>query len=329
MSKFPDDEVLSAYLDGELTDTERDEVDAWLKSDPAAQRTLDELRAVRDLVVGLPRQTVGEDLATKVLQLAERRMLSETPAADDATAPQPLSTTAPQRRFLGRRALAWAGLAAAVALFFALSEKEKPGLQPVPQAPQVVERQPAQPAEPRREPPELRPMPGDNRGGIYAAKPQASPPQAVGAAEQPQILLVKCFVRVEAPRNVLDSLLARQRILRDDSERLINSAVDRLGLRSKQQAPRGLTAVGDPSYVYAEATPRQIEGVLEALASRTRDFPALVVEPGQKGQEAWRVYSRGVDAPAPAKRTEAPPTGDQKQPLLLVVQPVRVAAPKK
>lgn len=323
MSKFPDDEVLSAYLDGELSDTERDEVDAWLKADPTARHTLDELRAVRDLVGTLPHQTVGEDLTARVLQLAERRMLSETPASDDAALRPRTATTA--RRFLSRRALAWAGLAVGLALFFAVREREQPGLEPAPQAPapQVVQREPVPTAvEPSREAPMLRTIPGDHKGGIYAAKPED-----VGPAEQGRILLVKCFVRVEAPRNALDSLLARQRIIRDDSERLINSAVDRLGLRTKQVAPHGLTAVGAPSYVYAEATARQIEGVLEALASRARDFPALVVEPGQKGQEAWRAYSRGSEAP-PAAKPAASPTDDQKQPLLLVVQPVQAATPK-
>lgn len=323
MNKPLDDELLSAYLDGELVAPERAGVETWLTSDPAARRTLAELRAVREAVSALPHEQLGEDLTAKVLQLAEHRMLSETPDTEDPPAASPLSP----RRFLGRRAVVWAGLAVAAALLIALSDRERRAPQPAPQgpAPLVTQREPAPATQAPREPPVLRPMPGENKDGIYAAKPQAA-----GSAKQQAILLIKCFIRAEAPRNVLDTLLARQRIVRDESDRLINNAVDRLGLRAKQTPPQGLVAVGDPSYIYAEATARQIEGVLEAIAARARDFPALVVEPGQKGQEAWRAYSRGAESSGKSAAA-APPAADdqQQQPLLLVVQPVKPAAPKK
>jgi anti-sigma factor RsiW len=47
-------ELLSAYLDGELTPAERDQVDAHLESCPACRADLDEERDVRSAVRGLP-----------------------------------------------------------------------------------------------------------------------------------------------------------------------------------------------------------------------------------------------------------------------------------
>jgi serine/threonine protein kinase len=208
------------------------------------------------------------------------------------------------------RGLSLAVLVVVVALTIMLSNREQPGqLASQAPAPLVVHNQPA---------PDLRPMPDESKGGIYAGQVEAP------AAKQKQaILLVKCFLRAEAPRGVLDSLLARQRIIRDEADALINSAVDRFGLRAKQTPPTGLVAVGDPSYVYAEADARQVEGLLAAIASRTGDFPALVVEPGEKGQEAWRAYGHGLGPSAQPPVTT--PSGDAHAtlPILFVVQPVK------
>jgi anti-sigma factor RsiW len=311
MKSLPDDELLSAYLDNELTTPARAEVEAWLASDAEARQTLAELRGVREALAALPRMTVGEDLADSVLQLAERRMLAE-PAADLAQASPPLSWSFSARRMLGRRALTWAGLAVGVALVITVANHE--------QSHQSGVQAPA-PKLANREPPVLRPMPDDSKTGVYAAKPEA-----LAARQEEGILLVKCFVRADAPRAVLDAQLARQRIIRDDSDRLINTAVDRLGLRAKQTPPAGLVAVGDPRYVYAEASTAQINSLLAALASRPRDFLALAIEPGRKDQEAWRAYShvRGVPPQTPA----ASPDAAGRQPVLLVIQPVE-AAPGK
>ncbi len=311
MKNLPDDELLSAYLDEELSAPERAEVEAWLANDADARQTLAELRGVREAVAGLPHIALGEDLSARVLQLAERRMLSE-PAADVEHAPTPEVWSFSARRLLNGRALTWAGLAVGIALVITLANHEQ-AQRPIEQAPL--------PKVAHREPPELRAMPGDNQAGIYAAKPQTA-----GTQQEHGILLVKCFVRAEAPRTALDSQLARQRILRDESDRLINSAVDRLGLRAKQAPPTGLVAVSDPRYVYAEASAAQIDGLLAALATHPRDFLALTIEPGQKDQEAWRGYSHGLDASAPTVGPSADALA--KHPMLLVVQPVRTAAEK-
>jgi hypothetical protein len=69
------EEILSAYVDGELTDQERAEVEHWLESSPGARERLEDFRGLSRLFATLPRTEVPEEFPAKVLQLAERRML--------------------------------------------------------------------------------------------------------------------------------------------------------------------------------------------------------------------------------------------------------------
>ena len=76
MNDVPKNELLSAYLDDELTAVEQAEVERLLAADPAARQTLDELRALSATLQALPRQKLGEDLSPQVLRVVERRMLT-------------------------------------------------------------------------------------------------------------------------------------------------------------------------------------------------------------------------------------------------------------
>ena len=77
MHDLSKNELLSAYLDGELTADEQAETARLLASSPAARQLLDELRAVSATLQSLPRQKLGEDLSQQVLCIAERRMLTD------------------------------------------------------------------------------------------------------------------------------------------------------------------------------------------------------------------------------------------------------------
>ncbi len=66
-----DDELLSAYLDGELTDEERAAVEARIANDPDAQQLLQQLRGVSQAVQKLPLEPVGRDLRDEILRRAE------------------------------------------------------------------------------------------------------------------------------------------------------------------------------------------------------------------------------------------------------------------
>jgi anti-sigma factor RsiW len=63
-----DDELLSAYVDGELTDAERAAVEARLEGDAAARELVAELRSLSGSLRALPRESLAEDLRGAVLK---------------------------------------------------------------------------------------------------------------------------------------------------------------------------------------------------------------------------------------------------------------------
>jgi hypothetical protein len=62
-----DDELLSAYVDGELTGEERAVVEARLESDPAARELVAELRGLSSTLRSLPRERSDEDVRSLVM----------------------------------------------------------------------------------------------------------------------------------------------------------------------------------------------------------------------------------------------------------------------
>jgi hypothetical protein len=119
MKDVPQNELLSAYLDGELTVDEQAEVEQLLAASPGARQLVDELRALSSSLQALPSHQIGEDISQEVLRLAEQAQL------DPGAAPEKLKGTAEQpegpwramiRRFTRPRNLVWAGAAAAAAL---------------------------------------------------------------------------------------------------------------------------------------------------------------------------------------------------------------------
>jgi anti-sigma factor RsiW len=121
MNDLKQNELFSAYLDGELNADEQAEMERLLATSPAAWQLLDELRALSTTLQSLPQEKLGEDLGPAVLRVAERRMLTgrEHDIADNA--PVPLVKSA-LRHIFNRRGLAWAGLAVAIAVMFSFNE---------------------------------------------------------------------------------------------------------------------------------------------------------------------------------------------------------------
>jgi hypothetical protein len=115
------DEILSAYLDGELPPQESAAVERWLESNSAARAKLEDFRRLSGLFDGLPRTELPREFPTKVLQLSERRMLL------------PESGTAAARRRLHMRLLAVAAsIGSAAALLFVAVHLLGPGQPPQP-----------------------------------------------------------------------------------------------------------------------------------------------------------------------------------------------------
>jgi anti-sigma factor RsiW len=64
------DELLSAYLDGELSADERAALEQRLADSPELRGMLDELQSVSHQVRSLPPQSAGGDFAPRVVQAA-------------------------------------------------------------------------------------------------------------------------------------------------------------------------------------------------------------------------------------------------------------------
>jgi hypothetical protein len=115
-----DDELLSAYVDGELTADERALVEERLRNDPQAAQLVEELRSLSSAVKSLPRETLGRDLRASIF--------SEIDHADagDARHVIPLSEPLdPPRGF--RRGFIWSTIAIAAALMIMFLEGQEPG----------------------------------------------------------------------------------------------------------------------------------------------------------------------------------------------------------
>lgn len=117
-----DDELLSAYVDGELTEAERAAVEARLVADPDAKHTLQQLRMVSQSVQALPQKSIGRDLREQILRRTEQlkppaRVAAATSSAAADGTPSRLGDTMPQITvFRTRRSWVWASLVVAAGL---------------------------------------------------------------------------------------------------------------------------------------------------------------------------------------------------------------------
>ncbi|MGW8256721.1 MAG: anti-sigma factor family protein, partial [Thermoguttaceae bacterium] len=125
MSNIPEDELLSAYLDGELNGAELAQVEQLLSRSASARELLEELRALSAEVKSLPVEKLDEDLSKSVLRIVEQKRKKATsesaPSADFAETPERESTVVYwSRTILHRlnnpRIWAWEAVIVAVAL---------------------------------------------------------------------------------------------------------------------------------------------------------------------------------------------------------------------
>ena len=113
------EELLSAYLDNEVTDAERAQVEQWLAESVEFRQLHEELRAMRQELRSLPTHKLDRDLSADVLRRAEREVLSGHSTGNGQVTPR--STVAEWwSRPKSRRMWFWPALAAAAALLIAL-----------------------------------------------------------------------------------------------------------------------------------------------------------------------------------------------------------------
>ena len=123
MKDVPENELLSAYLDGELTAAEQADVEQLLARSPAARQLLQEVRALSAKLQALPQCRLGEDLSQQVLRAAQQRMLATSAASGEPSQPAPTPRRAIFRRLVSSRALVWSSLAVAVAVILTVMDR--------------------------------------------------------------------------------------------------------------------------------------------------------------------------------------------------------------
>ncbi len=131
------DELVSAYLDGELTADEQSQIEERMAGSPEFRQAVEELRGLRTGFDVLPEHRLPADFADRVLRRAEQEILIGT---NDAAAPtaSPITLAArpasedrlPHRRS-GFRPFVWTMVAAAAALLILITNRQ-PNVREVP-----------------------------------------------------------------------------------------------------------------------------------------------------------------------------------------------------
>ena len=85
------EELISAYLDGELTSDEQLLVEEALRDDPQSQQLLEDLQSLHDRLQAIPRSEPSRDYTQQILRRAERAILTGTsePGSSELTSNAP------------------------------------------------------------------------------------------------------------------------------------------------------------------------------------------------------------------------------------------------
>lgn len=142
MTDHEREELLSAYLDDELSSDVRARIESWLAEDPAARQTFEELQALRTSIQALPSVAAPADFADRILTRVGQLDPSEE---EPATIPFAARYEEPRQWFGpgGRawRPLAWAAMALAASILvmmFAPREEQELALAPRDEAPKLA-----------------------------------------------------------------------------------------------------------------------------------------------------------------------------------------------
>jgi hypothetical protein len=137
MKNQSENELLSAYLDGELTPAEKERAERLLADSPAARRTLGELRALAATLQSLPRQKLGVDLSEQVLQAATQRKDAGDPSQRSVprSGSRPLPPKIPGRFAGNPRLIIWPAIILTVAVLLMVFNSDQRGSRPVARGP--------------------------------------------------------------------------------------------------------------------------------------------------------------------------------------------------
>lgn len=303
MNRPSENELLSAYLDGELGPQERQEVDRLLAADAEARQTLADFRALRAALQALPAERLEPGFRDRVLRLAEHRMLAEPLVVG----PAELRPVAGQwKRLAGRllrpRNLLWPVVAAAAALmivFWQGRPANEVGQRAAGPSERQVAGQQAAPARPSQ--------PADG----WRASPD------VGQVAD-DVVVVLCEVTAEAARSrAFEQVLANHQLRPQAVSNDPTGALARLAGRASdriQVSPQAVTT--KPIFVSVEATAEQLEAALAQLRAQPKAFRSVVVQSPKAARSAVpgarRVVVFVLHVVSEESGTSAPPSVSPK-----------------
>jgi len=292
MNDLSQNELLSAYLDGELTAAEQAEMERLLAQNAVARQLLDELRALRNTLQALPQEQLAEDLSRQVLRVAERRMLTEEEpgvAEDGSMASMPLGRSL-FRRFLNRRTMTWLALMATVAIMIRISERWQ-GVRPVAEAEkQVALARPAQPAGSPAAPPSIQ---SAGKDGVKVDQALFARQTLKVAHARESVAVIRCNISSDAARKrAFEKLLDANGVpWRQRPEPVALAWQKEKTARDAKQLPadRSLVwrsmAAGEENMVEVEATAAQLDATLAGLKAQPDLFGSFSV---QRNVNAYR-----------------------------------------
>lgn len=120
------EELISAYLDGELTSDEQLLVEEALRDDPQSQQLLEDLQSLHDRLQAIPRSEPSRDYTQQILRRAERAILTGTtepgPSLSSDESPAAPTVTLPTSKGSpgNWKHVVWASTALAATLLLAL-----------------------------------------------------------------------------------------------------------------------------------------------------------------------------------------------------------------
>lgn len=310
MSELHENELISAYLDGELSGEERARVEQLLATNADARQLVDELRALSTTLQSLPAQTVGESLSDRVLRIAERRTLAgsvvktdeDTSADKEEHWPVRGRTDWPRafRRLAQPRTILWPAAAVAVAVVIMLSNRRDAGpQQEVASAPRsggatssivAVEGLPETPDEPTQRPDTKRLAAG---GSTLPSASDAPSTESSSTPSQPVAESIADSRAANRDRPQDEPSDSSRTMATDEQELVIRCQVIELasaeqmlvaaiaghgGAASPSGGTEGNRDGADEAAVEAEITPSQLAAVLAELKSAPQSFRA-VAEP--------------------------------------------------
>jgi hypothetical protein len=225
-----DDELLSAYVDNELTADQRAAVEERLRTDDRARQLVEELRGVSQAVKSLPRERLRRDLRDSVLAQIERRASNESP--EKVTLP---CADVVERRTSRGRGLVWAALAIAAALILMVFRPDEWGDgRRVAQAPSGAE----QPGRDRErsagETPKLSAAgPADEIAGVETRRDRAGTPS--GLAGRAPRSAAQSVLPASAEPSALNKLPTSAAAVDVEMERYELTVADEAGVRRFEQ----------------------------------------------------------------------------------------------